>query len=45
MRKVRTNISFSAKTPVEGFGIVLLAIGSFLVMLCLLIIAVRVVVG
>ena len=38
-------MKFSAKTPVEGFVIVLLAIASFLVLLCLLVILVRIVVG
>jgi hypothetical protein len=45
MRKTRDDISFSPKTPVEGFSAVLLFIGAFLVMLWTLIIIVRVVVG
>lgn len=45
MRKMRANTNFSAKTPLEGFGIVLLAIASFLVFLWLVIIVTRVVAG
>lgn len=45
MRKERANIGFSVRTPLEGFGIVLLSVASFLVFLWFLIIVVRVVAG
>lgn len=45
MRKERAHIGFSVRTPLEGFGVVLLAIGGFLVFLWLFIILARIIVS